>query len=125
MKHLIHNSFGLRTDGAFRGLDPQIPATIRDAIYLVRDIGERYLWVDALCIVQDDILSQNIQLAQMGLVYSLASFVIIAAAGEDANADLPGIRSGTRRAKQEILRIGDKALVTVIDGSYYKGVESS
>lgn len=31
-----------------------IPRTIRDAITLVSRIGERYLWVDSLCLIQDN-----------------------------------------------------------------------
>jgi hypothetical protein len=34
--------------------DSIIPETILNAIQLVSAIGERYLWVDSLCIVQDD-----------------------------------------------------------------------
>jgi hypothetical protein len=27
--------------------------TFRDAIYITRRLGVRYLWIDALCIIQD------------------------------------------------------------------------
>ena len=30
-----------------------LPQTVKDATYLCKDYGERYLWVDSLCIVQD------------------------------------------------------------------------
>lgn len=31
-----------------------MPATFQDAIYIVKKLGIRYIWIDALCIVQDD-----------------------------------------------------------------------
>ena len=31
-----------------------LPQTIQDAIVVTRGIGLRYLWVDAMCIIQDD-----------------------------------------------------------------------
>jgi hypothetical protein len=123
LKHLIGNSAELKAEGALT--NTTAPATIRDAITLVRRIGERYLWVDALCIVQDDPTSKEAQLSQMGLVYAQAAFTIVAA-GTDADAGLPGIRSNTRQIDQSVLQVGEKALVTVIDNSdYYGGVRES
>jgi len=38
--------------GAFNRLFSQLPCTVQDAIRLVPILGERYLWVDSLCIIQ-------------------------------------------------------------------------
>lgn len=32
----------------------ELPQTLSDAIWITRSLGVRYLWIDALCIVQDD-----------------------------------------------------------------------
>jgi ankyrin repeat protein len=56
----------------------QLPAAVRDAMVLVQKIGERYLWVDCLCIVQDDEKTRE-QVDRMGDIYSGAYFTIIAA----------------------------------------------
>jgi hypothetical protein len=119
-RHLICNSKLLKTANALHSRD--IPWTIRDAISLVQMVSERYLWVDALCIFQDDVASRTTQLAQMGLIYSMATFTIIAAAGSDANAGLPGVRPGTRVTNQELVTVGDKVMLTVIDGQYNNGL---
>ncbi|KAL1859562.1 hypothetical protein Daus18300_009563 [Diaporthe australafricana] len=75
--------------------------TIVDAMELCRRIGVRYLWVDALCIIQDDDNDKAIQLQAMSNIYRCASFTIVAASGEDAGAGLPGLRPGTRSFEQE------------------------
>jgi hypothetical protein len=124
LKHMLGNSTALRKDGALS--DSKVPATISDAIELVKGVGERYLWVDALCIVQDDPALQKAQLAQMGLIYSLAAFTIVAASGNNADAGLPGVRAGTRDVNQNIVRVGEKILLEVVDGyGYYGGLKKS
>lgn len=40
-----------------------IPATIADAMRVAIGSGERYLWVDSLCIIQDDPVDQEKQLS--------------------------------------------------------------
>lgn len=47
------NREALMKDGSLssRNNDFQLPRTIRDAIYLVSKLGEKYLWIDSLCII--------------------------------------------------------------------------
>ncbi|KAH7356999.1 heterokaryon incompatibility protein-domain-containing protein [Rhexocercosporidium sp. MPI-PUGE-AT-0058] len=76
------------------GLDFNLlPTTITDSMDLVSKIGERYLWVDALCIVQDDEKELAEQTSQMDLVYACALATIIVATGESAEAGLPGVNN--------------------------------
>jgi Heterokaryon incompatibility protein (HET) len=63
---------------------------------LVRALGERYLWVDALCIVQDDEENKTRQIANMDVVYGKAFATVVAIHGASADAGLPGVRPGTR-----------------------------
>lgn len=86
----------------------KIPITIRDAMLVVKELHMRYLWVDSLCIIQDDDGdggSKMEAIAKMAYVYGAASLTITAASGIDANAGLPGVRSGADR-KQPIEEIG-------------------
>ena len=111
--HLLKNTQDLRKTSSLRSLP--IPVTIRDAITLVHAIGERYLWVDSLCITQDDWKMKGAEIMRMGSIYSRALFTIIAAGGDHANSGLPGVVQGTREQVQKILKFADCELLTVID----------
>ena len=69
----------------------KIPNTIRDAMRLVSLLGERYLWVDTFCIVQDDEETKQRSLKSMASIYANAYFTIVAADGKDLNHGLRGI----------------------------------
>ena len=89
------------------------PTTISDAIELVRAFGETYLWIDALCIVQDDKTQKTRDIANMNVVYSKAFATIIAMYGTDANAGLPGVRPKTRspqKIETLIIQVGSEDL---------------
>ena len=112
-RHLLENTQDLRKTGSLQSL--HIPATIRDAMTLVHAIGERYLWVDSLCIIQNDSMMQQAEIMRMGSIYSRALFTIIAAAGDHANSGLPGVVRGSREQVQKILKFNDCELLTAID----------
>ncbi|KAI5804405.1 heterokaryon incompatibility protein-domain-containing protein [Geopyxis carbonaria] len=71
------------------------PRTIRDAMVVTGLIGERYLWVDAVCIIQDDEADQKAQINSMNIVYGAAFLTIVAAGGANANSSLPRSHSGS------------------------------
>ena len=95
----------LLTPGALSNVLNRIPQTIIDAIDLTRDLGFRYLWVDSLCIVQDDEESKDNFIPNMHLIYGNAWLTIIAQTAENANTGLQGYRSGTRGRPQAIREV--------------------
>lgn len=58
--------------------------TFRDAVLVTRGLGYRYLWVDSLCIVQDDKQDWEIECSRMETVVSNAVVVIVSLDTEDA-----------------------------------------
>lgn len=56
----------------------ELPRTIKDAIILTRALGFEYLWVDALCIIQDSPLDKAADINNMGTIYKYASMTIAA-----------------------------------------------
>jgi len=82
-----------------------LPRTVRDAIALVRGLGLSYLWVDALCLVQNDMKDLGAGIAFMDEVYQRAFFTIVAAAGHGADAGLAGVQPDSRRASQLCVKV--------------------
>lgn len=80
-------------------LQQQIPAstlskTISDAIFITQQLGYRYLWVDALCIVQDDAEDWRRESLKMAEVYGNATCTISATAAEDSTVGCFPHRTG-------------------------------
>ncbi|KZL73950.1 HET domain-containing protein [Colletotrichum tofieldiae] len=66
-----------------------LPEVVLDAMQLCRDINERYLWVDCLCIMEDNEEVKMLQINGMNAIYQLAEFTIVAAA-DGIGVGLPG-----------------------------------
>lgn len=75
-----------------------LPEVIQDAVQLCRDIGQRYLWVDRLCVFQDPDDkdgSRQTQIDAMDVIYWLATVTIVASANGHG-VGLPGVSSRPR-----------------------------
>jgi hypothetical protein len=96
----------------------EIPQTIRDAILLTTNLGFRYLWVDSLCIIQDDWENKFNDINQMASIYGCASITIAAADGSDASHGLRGTGESPRcTAPQEILDLAPDCRIAFSIGS--------
>jgi hypothetical protein len=69
-------------------VDNSMPKTFRDALQVTRALGYRYLWIDALCIIQDDPEDVAREMASMGIIYRQSTLTIFAANGPDTDSGL-------------------------------------
>lgn len=70
----------------------RLPPIVSQTMQLVRDMEERYLWADTLCILQDDEVSKATEMDRMGDIYGSALLTIVAANGDGEYGlpDVPG-----------------------------------
>jgi hypothetical protein len=94
-----------------------IPQTIKDAIYLTRCLNVGYLWVDSLCIVQDDDDSMQSLLRAMPAIYANAHFTIVAADGVNANHGLRGVSSQRRNVCRIRINLPNTTLMEYVHRS--------
>jgi hypothetical protein len=85
----------LKSEGSLYHRRDQLPRTIVDAIILTKRLSLRYLWVDALCII-DDTVQKHHQIAHMDFIYSKAYLTVIPISASAASCPIPGIQVGTR-----------------------------
>jgi hypothetical protein len=62
-----------------------LPKTFQGAIHITKKLGIKYLWIDCLCIVQDDPLDWEREASAMGQVYRSSYLTLSAASSTDSN----------------------------------------
>ena len=69
-----------------------LPKTIQDAITITRKLGEKYLWIDSLCIIQDCKADQLQEIGRMHEIYNAAYLTISASSARGCNEGFLGSR---------------------------------
>lgn len=73
----------------------KLPKTIQDALVVCEQLGFRFLWVDAFCIMQDDPSDKAVEIAQMPAVYGNSSLTIAASRASSVEEGFLGNRTAT------------------------------
>ena len=79
-----------------------LPRTFRDAVHVARKLGCRYLWIDSLCIIQDDRKDWEVEATFMHQYYKQSLLTIAAADGNSSEAGLFRDRDGLRNRPCEL-----------------------
>jgi hypothetical protein len=84
MKFLTLNRHNLDT---FRKRIPEeaLSQTFKDAIVIARELGLLYIWIDSLCVLQDDTDDWLLEAATMSSVYGGSSLNIAASGAPNGN----------------------------------------
>ncbi len=96
---LMSNRKGIRWDA--------IPKTFQHAIEVLRRLPFRYLWIDSICIVQDDTDDWTREAAAMCSVYSRAALTLAATNSPDSHYGLHSALSENYRSHEFSMALND------------------
>lgn len=96
--------------------ETRLPNVMREAMQVVRALGESYLWIDALCIVQDDPDTKAGLIGKMDLVYGNAYLTVVVATLQSPEQDyhIPGV--GSVRHAQAAGTVDGHGMLAAIPG---------
>jgi hypothetical protein len=93
----------------------KLPKTFQDAIIITRRLNLQYLWIDSLCIVQDDKQDWRNESVNMGLIYQNSEITIAASGASDGRGgcflprrplaqpiELPHVRNGVKEPENSL-----------------------
>jgi len=84
----------LQTIGGISSVLDQLSTPIADALRLIKQLGIRYVWVDTLCIMQDNRAQSLVD--SMSLIFQNSYLTICATDGEDGRAGLLALNTSSR-----------------------------
>ena len=80
-----------------------LPKTFLDAVSVTRQMGIQYIWIDALCIIQDDFNDWEREASKMASIYANSYLTIAASTAQDGSIGMlnPRSKSDTVQMKYE------------------------
>jgi heterokaryon incompatibility protein (HET) len=103
----------------------ELPPLFQDLITITYHLGIKYIWIDALCIVQDDKSDWEHESSQMASVYAEAYVTIAAVRAMDSSERFLGPRKRSAKVRYHNTK-GDRHLVKVRQISdHYPSIMSS
>lgn len=93
-----------------------LPQTLQDAVRVTRRLGLRFLWIDALCILQDSDEDKGREIGRMGRIYKSATATIIAGGSKAASEGFLRNLAGETPSCEVTLTLGGKTGVVSIAG---------
>jgi len=91
-----------------------LPRTFQDSITIARMLRLPYIWIDALCIIQDDPADWEREATRMQQIYSGSTLTIAASGAKDTSAgffahETPRFRSASVPAERALFTFGNSA----------------
>jgi hypothetical protein len=99
--------------------------TFQDAILATRALGFKYLWIDSLCIIQDDDVDWRQESALMSEVYGNAIVNIAATNAKDSSVGLFSQRDVSRSARQYVRTNTSKTYELLDSRVYYRCLDKT
>lgn len=84
-----------------------LPKTLQDAINVMQKLGYKFIWIDSLCIIQDDEEDKNVEIARMPAVYSHAVVTIAASSAASVHEGFLNERGEASHANAVRVQVRD------------------
>ncbi|KAK0752744.1 heterokaryon incompatibility protein-domain-containing protein [Schizothecium vesticola] len=117
----------LESVGGLTDVSIRLGQTLQDAVKVAKAIGLRYLWIDALCILQDDDEDKTDIISRMGAIYGNAVITIVASTNSTPTEGLPGVAKVPRTRAQVVQKMQGIALAAAFHDARlpYQDIEDS
>lgn len=92
----------MRLPNGLRAAWSSLPKTVTDTFELAKKLGVNHVWVDALCLVQDDPGDLRRGIDTMDNIFERSWLTVVAACGRNANSGLPGVQKNSRTLNESV-----------------------